>query len=99
MHNLPCPVTLKSSPTPPWCLPSGASGSCAGVLSNVDTVQALAGTGKTTMLRTLGDAYARAGYQVIGGGADRARRPRAPRRCRDPGRDAARAGRRARPAW
>jgi ATP-dependent exoDNAse (exonuclease V) alpha subunit len=32
----------------------------------VDTVQALAGTGKTTMLRTLADAYARAGYQVIG---------------------------------
>jgi conjugative relaxase-like TrwC/TraI family protein len=32
----------------------------------VDTVQALAGTGKTTMLRTLADAYARAGYRVIG---------------------------------
>jgi conjugative relaxase-like TrwC/TraI family protein len=32
----------------------------------VDTVQALAGTVKTTMLRTLADAYARAGYRVIG---------------------------------
>lgn len=32
----------------------------------VATVQALAGTGKTTMLRTLADAYTRAGYRVIG---------------------------------
>jgi hypothetical protein len=32
----------------------------------VETVQALAGTGKTTMLHTLADAYASAGYRVIG---------------------------------
>ncbi len=32
----------------------------------VQTVQALAGMGKTTMLRALADACARAGYQVIG---------------------------------
>ena len=31
----------------------------------VHTVQALAGTGKTTMLRALADAYTRAGYRVI----------------------------------
>lgn len=34
--------------------------------NGVDTVQALAGTGKTTMLRTLADAYERAGYAVFG---------------------------------
>jgi len=32
----------------------------------VDTVQALAGTGKTTMLRTLAETYTQAGYRVIG---------------------------------
>jgi hypothetical protein len=34
--------------------------------NGVDTVQALAGTGKTTMMRTLADVYRRAGYSVIG---------------------------------
>jgi conjugative relaxase-like TrwC/TraI family protein len=34
--------------------------------NGVDTIQALAGTGKTTMMRTLADAYRRAGYQVCG---------------------------------
>ena len=34
--------------------------------NGVDTVQALAGTGKTTMLRALADAYRQAGYQVAG---------------------------------
>jgi ATP-dependent exoDNAse (exonuclease V) alpha subunit len=34
--------------------------------SGVDVVQAPAGTGKTTMLRALADAYRRAGYRVIG---------------------------------
>ncbi len=34
--------------------------------NGVDTIQALAGTGKTTMMRTLADAYRRAGYHVYG---------------------------------
>ena len=34
--------------------------------NGVDTVEALAGTGKTTMLRTLADAYRHAGYHVLG---------------------------------
>jgi ATP-dependent exoDNAse (exonuclease V) alpha subunit len=34
--------------------------------NGVDTVQALAGTGKTTMMRVLADTYRDAGYQVIG---------------------------------
>jgi len=34
--------------------------------NGVDTIQALAGTGKTTMMRTLADAYRRAGYHVHG---------------------------------
>jgi conjugative relaxase-like TrwC/TraI family protein len=34
--------------------------------NGVDTIQALAGTGKTTMMRTLADAYHRAGYDVYG---------------------------------
>jgi conjugative relaxase-like TrwC/TraI family protein len=34
--------------------------------NGVDTVQALAGTGKTTMMRALADAYRDAGYTVIG---------------------------------
>jgi conjugative relaxase-like TrwC/TraI family protein len=34
--------------------------------NGVDTTQALAGTGKTTMMRTLADAYRRAGYHVYG---------------------------------
>jgi len=34
--------------------------------NGVDTVQALAGTGKTTMLRVLADSYRQAGYHVVG---------------------------------
>lgn len=34
--------------------------------NRVDTVQALAGTGKTTLLRVVADAYRQAGYQVAG---------------------------------
>jgi ATP-dependent exoDNAse (exonuclease V) alpha subunit len=34
--------------------------------NGVDMIQALAGTGKTTMMRTLADAYRRAGYDVFG---------------------------------
>ncbi len=34
--------------------------------NGVDTVQALAGTGKTTMLRVLADTYRQAGYHVVG---------------------------------
>jgi ATP-dependent exoDNAse (exonuclease V) alpha subunit len=34
--------------------------------NGVDTVQALAGTGKTTMMRTLAETYRRAGFSVIG---------------------------------
>jgi conjugative relaxase-like TrwC/TraI family protein len=34
--------------------------------NGVDTIQALAGTGKTTMMRTLADAYRRTGYEVYG---------------------------------
>jgi ATP-dependent exoDNAse (exonuclease V) alpha subunit len=34
--------------------------------NGVDTIQALAGTGKTTMMRTLADVYRRAGYDVYG---------------------------------
>ncbi len=34
--------------------------------NGVDTVQALAGTGKTTMLRVLADTYREAGYHVVG---------------------------------
>ncbi|MHB8692574.1 MAG: MobF family relaxase [Solirubrobacteraceae bacterium] len=34
--------------------------------NGVDTVQALAGTGKTTMMRALADCYCDAGYTVIG---------------------------------
>ena len=34
--------------------------------NGVDPIQALAGTGKTTMMRTLADAYRRAGYAVYG---------------------------------
>jgi conjugative relaxase-like TrwC/TraI family protein len=44
----------------------GAVRALAGSGNGVDTVQALAGTGKTTMLRTLTDAYRRAGYTVAG---------------------------------
>ena len=34
--------------------------------NGVDTIQALAGTGKTTMMRTLANAYRQAGYHVYG---------------------------------
>jgi ATP-dependent exoDNAse (exonuclease V) alpha subunit len=34
--------------------------------NGIDTIQALAGTGKTTMMRTLANAYRRAGYHVYG---------------------------------
>lgn len=34
--------------------------------NGIDTVQALAGTGKTTMLRVLADTYRQAGYHVVG---------------------------------
>ncbi len=43
-----------------------AVGAIASSGNGVDTVQALAGTGKTTMMRALADCYRQAGFTVIG---------------------------------